>query len=144
MSIITEQSATVPGGNGRRIGDRMEDGTLCAGISPDTTRPFYVLPADAPLIMQWKQAMEYAAGFEGGGQPKGAFRVPTQEELNVLFEHRARIGGFYENGRYAETWYWSSTVDGDFPNLAWDQSFDHGLRSMHHQNCEGRLRLVKD
>jgi hypothetical protein len=55
----------------------MEDGIIYAGISPDTGKPLYALPADASLSMKWKQAMEYAANFEGHGYPEGAFRVPA-------------------------------------------------------------------
>jgi hypothetical protein len=83
----------------------------------------YALPADAPLTMKWKQAMKYAANFEGHGHPKDTFRVPTQSELIVLFESRARIGGFNESGAYPAGWYWSSKGNG--ADFAW-QSFEDG------------------
>jgi hypothetical protein len=57
------------------IGERMEDGTIFAGISPDTNGPFYALPADAPFAMKWQQAMEHAAAFEGHGRPRGSSTV---------------------------------------------------------------------
>lgn len=37
------------------IGDRMEDGTIYAGISPDTGKKMYTTSADAPLTMTWNQ-----------------------------------------------------------------------------------------
>jgi hypothetical protein len=33
-------------------GDRMEDGAVYAGISPETGKPMYTTPADAPLTMK--------------------------------------------------------------------------------------------
>src|ERR1039458_10259614 len=33
-----------------KIGDKMPDGTVLAGISPDTNKPMYATPADAPQI----------------------------------------------------------------------------------------------
>ena len=81
-----------------KIGDKMDDGTIYAGLSPDTDKPMYACSEDAPLTMQWWAAMEYAEGFEGHGKPKGTFRVPTGSELNVLFNNRAAIGGFNETG----------------------------------------------
>ena len=31
-----------------QIGDEMPDGTVYAGLSPDTNKPMYTTPADAP------------------------------------------------------------------------------------------------
>src|SRR5713101_9753590 len=39
-----------------RIGDRMVDGTVYAGISPDTNKPMYTTPNDAPLTHTFNQA----------------------------------------------------------------------------------------
>jgi len=47
------------------IGDRMADGTIYAGTSPDTNKPMYVTPEDVPLTMEWKQAMEHPCGVSG-------------------------------------------------------------------------------
>lgn len=104
------------------VGDRMEDGTVFGGISPDTNKPMYVRPADESLTMKWMQAMYYAARFEGHGKPVGTFRVPTESELNVLFQNRAKIGGFNKTGSYPASWYWSSTQYGS--DVARGQWFD--------------------
>src|SRR5262249_13943526 len=64
-----------------QIGDVMEDGTKYAGISPDTSKPMFVTPDDAPLTMKWKEAKDYAANL--------GMRLPTKGELNVLFNNRA-------------------------------------------------------
>jgi hypothetical protein len=127
------------------IGDKMEDSTIYAGISPDTNKPMYALPADAPLVMMWKKAMMYAADFVGHGHPKGAFRVPTKGELNVLFQNRARIGGFSESESCwdARDWYWSSTEDHFSLACRWGQDFDTGFQSYHHKSGAGSVRLVR-
>jgi hypothetical protein len=123
------------------IGDKMPDGTIFAGTSPDTGKPMYALPADAPLTMQWQQAMDYAADFEGHGHPKGAFRVPTQGELNVLFQNKAKIGGFNANRSIPAAWYWSST---EHPKTrGWVIHFPDGDGGWHPKRYDASLRLVR-
>ena len=70
----------------------MPDGTVLAGISPDTNKPMYATPADASLTMTFNEAQEYAAKLDAHGHKD--WRVPTKAELNVLFNNRAAIGGF--------------------------------------------------
>ena len=134
------------------IGQRMEDGTVYAGISPDTGKPMYALPGDAPLTMKWKQAMEYAAAFEGHGHPQGTFRVPTKDELNVLFQNEAQIGGFKTTGSAPARYYWSSsacywsptkTETHPLAHYAWNQSFYDGRPFWNNKNNESALRLVR-
>src|SRR5436309_1585218 len=50
-----------------QVGDKMPDGSVYAGTSPDTNKPMYATQADAPLTMKWKQAMEYAAKLDAYG-----------------------------------------------------------------------------
>src|SRR5947209_18047953 len=88
------------------VGDKMPDGSVYAGISPDTNKPIYATQADAPLTMQWKAAMKYAEKLNANGHRD--WRVPTKGELNVLFQNRAALGGFYEFGSEPAGWYWSS------------------------------------
>src|SRR5262249_56590304 len=67
-------------------GDRMQDGTIYAGLSPDTGKEMYTTPADATGTMKWKKAMDYAAGLDAHGRRD--WRVPTKAEVNVLYETR--------------------------------------------------------
>lgn len=89
-----------------KIGDQMADGTIYAGLSPDTGMPLYAQPKDARLKMEWADAASYAADFKGHGHVKGEFRLPSKGELNVLFKNRAKIGGFDLDAEY-----WSGEED---------------------------------
>lgn len=134
------------------VGERMPDGTLYAGLSPDTGRPMYVLACDIPLGMTWKQAMEYAANLEGSAvnganHPKGTFRLPTRNELTAMLEHRDKIGGFGENGSLATGWYWSSTLPRKQPHprqdFGWAARYDDDRRGWYMQALPLSARLVR-
>src|SRR5271163_4912245 len=88
-----------------KVGDKMRDGTVLAGISPDTNKPMYATPADASLTMTFNEATEYAAKLDAHGHKD--WRVPTKAELNVLFNNRAAIGGFDISGSTPAGRYWS-------------------------------------
>ncbi|MBA4173676.1 MAG: hypothetical protein C0511_13755 [Hyphomicrobium sp.] len=124
-----------------QVGDRMEDGTIFGGISPDTNKPMYVRPVDESLTMKWKQAMDYAVGFEGHGKPVGTFRVPTDRELNMLFQNRAKIGGFNVSRSYPAEWYWSSSPY-DYDNRK-VQSFYDGFQDRNCKVNHSSVRLVR-
>lgn len=100
----TPSKAVTSAGPRPEPGKKMPDGTICAGISPDTGRLMYTTPANAYLTMEWKEAMEYAAGLKAHGHDD--WRMPSRAELSVLFAHRAAIGGFNS------TDYWSSERQG--------------------------------
>jgi hypothetical protein len=105
----TNQAPWAPGG-------KMLDGTVFAGISPDTDKPMYATPADASLTMKFSKAQKYAAELDAYGHKD--WRVPTKAELNVLFNNRAAIGGFDISGSGPAGWYWSAS-----PNDKWDASW---------------------
>ena len=46
------------------------------------------------------------------------WRLPTKDELNMLYENKEEIGGFANN------YYWSSTENDNFG--AWRQGFNYG------------------
>ena len=103
----------------------MADGTIYAGISPDTGKKIYTTPADAGLTMKWKRAMDYAADLKAHGYQD--WRVPTRGELNVLYENRDKgelKGTFNVTGSFPAGWYWSSSEHDSL--IAWDQRFSDG------------------
>ena len=91
------------------VGDRMPDGTIFAGISPDTNQPMYAAPADASLSLAFNAAVEYAAKLEVGG--KKGFRLPTEKELGVLYKNKDKgaLAGSFNAGSGMSHFYWSST-----------------------------------
>jgi hypothetical protein len=68
---------------------------------------------DFPKNMNWADAEKFCDSLGND------WRLPNKDELNKLFQHKDRIGGFNGN------WYWSSTVDenGD----AWMQAFENKI-----------------
>jgi len=124
----------------RKIGDKMPDGTVYAGISPDTNKPMYAPPADAPFTCTFNEARLYAAATPAHGHHD--WRVPTKGELNVLFNNRAAIGGFNETGSYPAGWYWSSSPTS--PQRAVGECFRDGRQyDTSHKGNLSSVRLVR-
>ncbi|MFG1320471.1 hypothetical protein [Xanthobacter autotrophicus] len=126
-----------------QVGKKMKDGSVFGGFSPNTGKPMYVRPADEPLTMRWKEAMEYAARFVGPESSVGTFRVPTAEELNVLFKNRDAIGGFNKAGGSTVGWYGSSTQN-DNNRGTRAQRFSDGVRHQSHENNYSSIRLIRN
>ena len=126
-----------------QVGDEMPDGTIYAGISPDTHKPMYATPRDAPLTYTFNQAQDtYAAQLNAHGRKD--WRVPTKNELNVLYENRNKgklAGTFNETGSYPAGWYWSSSQYRD--NYKWVQSLSNGDQNIGHRDFFASLRCVR-
>jgi hypothetical protein len=122
-----------------KVGNKMRDGTVYAGISPDTNKPMYVTPADASRTMKFNEAQEYASKLDAHGHKD--WRVPTKAELNVLFNNRAAIGRFYIGGSNPSGWYWSSSQNDKWN--AWSQRFSDGLHDYRSMNSPWSVRPVR-
>jgi len=120
-------------------GDKMPDGTVFAGISPDTNKPMYVTPADASLTMTFNEAKEYAARLDAHGHKD--WRVPTKAELNVLFNNRAAIGRFDVTGSDPAGWYWSASPHDSW--VAWGQRFSDGCQGYDGKDGHSAVRCVR-
>jgi len=118
----------------RKIGEKMPDGTVFAGISPDTNQPMYTTPADVPLTITFHQANKYAAKVDMHGHKD--WRVPTKAELNVLFNNRAAIGGFEDSAG----WYWSASHYGWSARM---QRFSDGCDVLNNKENPAALRCVR-
>jgi hypothetical protein len=64
--------------------------------------------------MNWDDAMKACADLGDG------WRLPTKEELNILYQNKDKIGGF------ANSLYWSSTEGHN--GYAWRQGFNTGVQ----------------
>lgn len=86
--------------------------TVKIGTLEVTTEDFY------DRDISWYTAVEM---LEKIGQ---GWRLPTKEELNVLYQNKDKIGGFEPTDKSAKYGYWSSTEYGN--DAAWWQVFNAG------------------
>jgi hypothetical protein len=121
------------------VGDEMDDGTIYAGISPDTHQPMYATPLDEVGTFTFNQAAAMANNLEAHGHRD--WRVPTKGELNVLFNNRAAIGGFDLTGSRNASYYWCASHDGKWD--AWVQRFSDGCQDGNYADDRSALRCVR-
>jgi hypothetical protein len=132
--------ATETAGN-HQPGELVPDGTVYAGISPDTGKPLYTTSKafSTSLTYTFDEALRYASNLDANGH--NDWRLPTMDELNVLFNNRAAIGGFNVTGSDPGGWYWSSSEDYDYG--AWAQRFSDGYQSWNTKIDKSSLRCVR-
>jgi hypothetical protein len=123
-------------------GDKMPDGTVFAGISPDTNKPMYATPADASFTMTFNEAADYAEKLNSERYlGHDDWRVPKKCELDVLFNNRAAIGELNLSGSRPAGWYWSATPRyADFP---WCQNFRDGEQYQYGKDFHSSVRIVR-
>jgi hypothetical protein len=94
--LMTVEHYSHHGRNESKVSASMPDGTKYAAISPDTDKPMFATPSDAPGTYSWTAGMKYCGHLNAYGHKD--WRMPTKGELNVLFQNQAAIGGFNEAG----------------------------------------------
>ena len=84
---------------------------------------------DFPKQMNWNEAKKacYALGSR--------WRLPTKDELNLLYANRKKIGGF------AKYYYWSSTESDEYG--AWSQNFKSGRQYDYSKDGRCSVRAVR-
>lgn len=95
FGVPAEANDDAKGKTAPKVGDEMADGTIYAGISPDTHKPMYARPKDESGTYNFNEAAKQAKNIGDG------FHVPTRDELNVLYENRSKgklKGTFSETG----------------------------------------------
>ena len=121
------------------IGEVIPDGTIYAGVSPETGKAMFTTAADAPATCGFPEAQEYAAKLDANGHLD--WRVPTRDELNEMYQNRAAIGGFEESGSDPGGWYWSSSQS-SYRN-AWAQRFSDGYQDTSREHYYTSVRYVR-
>ena len=121
------------------IGEVIPDGTIYAGVSPETGKAMFTTAADAPATCGFHEAQEYAAKLDANGHLD--WRVPTRSELNVLYQNRAAIGGFEESGSVPGGRHWSSSQFNEY--IAWGQRFSDGHQDFSNKVNVSSLRCVR-
>ena len=129
------QTAVLDREDGPAVGGRRDDGTIFAGISPDTGRALFVTAADVSLTVTFNQAQDRAAALVAHGHHD--WRPPTKNELKMIFDNRTAIGGFDESG----VWYRSLSQETSFS--AWCQRFSDGKQAQHGVDMRYALRPVR-
>ncbi|HUZ46753.1 MAG TPA: DUF1566 domain-containing protein [Terriglobia bacterium] len=145
-TVITKPAAANDSASKEKIapeaGDEMEDGTIYAGISPDTDKAMYATPRDAPGKYTFNKAAKYAKELDAHGHKD--WRVPTKNELNVLYQNRDKgklKETFNETGSHPAGWYWSSSQANS--NGAWVQRFSDGSQASDFRYNYSSLRCVR-
>ena len=82
-----------------------------------------------PESMNWYDAQEVCAKLGN------SWRLPTKDELNVMYQNKDKIGGF------AYYLYWSSTETSDYD--ARRLNFDNGVHSYGNKNYLNHVRAVR-
>ena len=127
---------------GPKVGEVMPDGTIYAGISPESHKPMYTTPCDAPGTYTFNEAAKYASRLDAHHHHD--FHAPTRGELNVLWENRNKgklKGTFNETGSDPAGWYWSSSQNDH--SIAWAQRFSDGTQLYYTKYSDSSLRCVR-
>jgi len=96
---------------------------------------FEVYPHDLPQTMTYLDAVKAVAAIGDG------WRIPTLEELRVMYKNKDNIGGFCTNassGSDYPDWYWSSTENRDNSSYVHGVRFSDGNELWYHKD-NGRL-----
>lgn len=118
----------------------MPDGTVdTGGDSSISGGRLFTMPTDAPSLMTFSEATDYAAKLDALGYRD--WRLPDKVELNILFRNRTAIGGFTVTDAAPENWYWSSSHEGKL--TAWSQRFSDGCQSNFLKGYRSSVRLVR-
>lgn len=127
---------------GPAIGDVMRDGTVFAGISPDTGRPMYARPADEAAEIAFIEVDDYTRQVNRHAlQGHDDWRVPSLNELHAIFSvsDKGALQGTFNTA--ATSAYLSSTPNGDIN--AWTESFSDGRQDFYDSVCSFPVRLIR-
>jgi hypothetical protein len=96
------------------VGTRMQDGSIYAGISPETNKKMYVTAktySDYTLRMTFNGAQKCASTLDAHGHRD--WHVPTIAELKLLYRNREKgaLKDVFNKGSHGVDWYWSSTSE---------------------------------
>ena len=80
-------------------------------------------------VMDWHDAKKACADLGDG------WRLPTKDELNILYKNKDKIGGFVSN------FYWSSTEYGNYG--AWVQDCNDGIQLNYYKYNSIYVRAVR-
>lgn len=135
---LTSYSAFTPF-YGLEIGDKVEDGSIFAGISPDTKTLLLVAAEDAPSLMSFDAAARHAKTFEAHGQ-KG-WCLPTPEELSQIF--RSKKGGSLMGAFNLSSLYWTNKASPYSASYAYCADLSDGEEGYKKKDDKLPVRFVR-
>ena len=97
------------------------------------TLPFEVAESDAG-IMNWHDAMKCG---------KDGWRLPTVNELDLIFKNRSDISGLDLTGSIPSGWYWSSSPSSFNGGCARVQRLSDGSQHFYYKSYGLSVRLVR-
>lgn len=115
------------------IGHRLFDGTVYAGISPISGHPMFAAPQDSTGKFSFLHALQHAEKRNFLGYKD--WRVPSVDEMEILYEHRDAIGGF-QTARYRCAYPY-------YLNLTWAHNFNTGHLEMQKPQNYLYLRCIR-
>ena len=99
--------------------------------------PFEVAGTDAG-VMTWNEAMKK---YDGTKYNSDGWRLPTKDELDLIYKNKDKIHGLNLTGSLPAGWYWSSTPVND--SLAYDQRFSDGSQFNYFRGFGSSVRCVR-
>jgi curved DNA-binding protein CbpA len=111
------------------LGGKGPDGGIVFSIDASGAHGLEAQATDEDSALDW-HAAGYAAHSYGHG-----WRLPSKEELHLLYQQKALVGGF------AEDFYWSSTHLGEAS--AWQQNLGGGGQVLYNTSDKCMARAVR-
>ena len=132
-AIPAAHIATIPAAKAAlKIGDRIADGSIFAGLTADGEAQIYASPADLG-VMSFNDCAEATAALNVKNyRDLGNWQIPSIENLHVLQKNqdqgalRGTFAKSYRDFLGFPKWYWSSTEDRGDPSHA-DSSHAYGV-----------------
>jgi len=122
-------------------GDRMPDDSVAAGELGG--QQLFAMPQDAEVRKDFNEAAAYVKQLnEEKAFGHDDWRVPSKEELMLLYNNHARIGGFNVTSGTDASWYWSSAPHDSLS--AWCQDFSGGGQNNDYRLVPRSVRAVRN
>jgi hypothetical protein len=139
------------------VGTVMKDGSVYAGISPETGGMMYVRPRDASMLMTFNEAAVFVESLnEQKAQGHDDWRFPTKKELDVIFKNREQgslkrtfnlAGADYADIKDSkpsnEVAGWYRTSDWESNVTKWCQLFKDGTQAAVFDMDQASVRFVR-
>ncbi len=94
----------------KEIGQRIEGGTVYAGVCPSTGQEIHAMPEDAGIVLTFNEAARYVTEVNARNTlGHNDWRLPTREELAVLnaAQNQGTLKGTFNTTGANSSWYLS-------------------------------------